>query len=146
MCGVKQSLNLLSSCIRARFWTSPRSFKRCDMEESEVLDSRSSKSISWEELLESFPFPVFIPPWLLPFPLPPPPLLPFPVWTSRITSNVVLLEVWRWWLSPPPGCVSRLFGGDFWYVEFRPRPPLVNVELRPWLCRKPEKNQFNQGF
>ena len=145
-----QTYSLLAFVLRC--WTSPRSFNLCDMEESEVLDSLSSKSISWEELRESLLVAVFIP-WLLPFPLPVP-LLPFPVekvWfpvvpVSRITSKVLLWEVW--WLSPPKPIPrwSVLLGGDFWYVEFRPRPALVNVELtsllnvelRPWLWRKPE--------
>ena len=48
-----QKCNLLSSCILAIFWTSPTSLSRCDAELSEVVDNRSSSSISCDESRES---------------------------------------------------------------------------------------------
>ena len=113
---------LLSSCILAKFWTSPRSFNRWDIEESDVLDSLSSKSLSWDELLEPLTTPGEISKVAL--------------FGELLTSNVAL---WQFCVRFGEFVMVAFGGGDnFWYVELRPAliggvPPLLKVEFRPLL-------------
>ena len=114
---------LLSSCILAKFWTSPRSFNRWDIEESDVLDSLSSKSLSWEELLD-------------PLTTAPGEISKVALFGELLTSNVAL---WQFCVRFGEFVMVAFGGGDnFWYVELRPAliggvPPLLKVEFRPLL-------------
>ena len=49
---VCKSLDLLSSCNLARFWTSPTSFNLCDEEASEEANETLSSSRAYDESLE----------------------------------------------------------------------------------------------